>query len=178
MMKGYKQERMMTVYHRIWMLLNIVLILGSITYIWLFRPHDSSLIISSQLLAQMAMILFLINVNMYFIFLVIRKTSNRNIKVRLAKFSRHFMKWHIKIAVTGAIIIIGHAAINLLKIGPVIGYTHIKMLTGYLGFIFLIITLFAGFLRHKKASGFRKKFHRTIAMIFTVLFLIHMLILL
>lgn len=167
---------MIKVYHRIWMILNVILILGSIIYIWAFRPHDSTLIVSSQLLAQMAMILFLINVNMYFIFLVIRKTSNRNVKIRLAKFSRHFMKWHIKIAVTAAIIIIGHATINLIKIGPILGYTHIKMLTGYLGIIFLTVTLFAGYLRHKKASGFRKKFHRTIAMIFTAIFLIHMLI--
>lgn len=165
-------------YHKIWMILNAILILGSIVYIWVFRPHDSSLIVSSQLLAQTAMILFLVNVNMYFIFLVIRKTTQRKIKVTLAKFSRHFMKWHIKIALTGTFIIFGHALINLFKIGPVIGYTHIKMLTGYFALTFLFITLFAGYLRHKKATGFRKKFHRMIAMVFTILFLIHMFILL
>jgi uncharacterized membrane protein len=113
---------------------------------------------------------------MYFVFLIIRKTSQRKIKIRLAKFSRQFMKWHINIAITATLIIIGHIMINLFKIGSVIGYTHIKMLTGYLASIFLFITLFAGYLRHKKASGFRKEFHRIIAMVFTVLFLIHMLI--
>lgn len=163
-------------YHRIWTFANILLIVGSMVYIWLFRPHDSSLIVTSQVLAQMAMLLFIINVNMYFIFLVIRKTSQRTIKVRLAKFSRHFMKYHIKIAITATIIIIGHVLINLYKMGPVIGYAHIKMLTGYLAFLFLCFTLLAGYLRHKKATGFRKKFHRIIAFIFTALFLIHMLI--
>lgn len=154
----------------------MVLIVGSIVYIWVFRPHSSSIIITSQLFAQIAMILFLINVNMYFVFLVIRKTSQRKIKIALAKFSRQLMKWHIKIALMATAIIIGHVAINLLEIGPMIGYTHLKMLTGYFAFFFLVLTLLAGYLRHKKASGFRKKFHRTLAMVFTALILIHMFV--
>jgi hypothetical protein len=172
-----QKERVITVYHKVWMILNVILIIGSLVYIWVFRPHDSTLIVTSQLLAQIAMILFLINVNMYFIFLVIRKTSQRKIKISLAKFSRHFMKWHIKIALTATFIIIGHALINLMKIGPVIGYTHIKMLTGYLALTLLTVTLLAGYSRHKKATGLRKKFHRVIAMVFAVIFLIHMFIL-
>jgi hypothetical protein len=172
-----KKKWVISMYHRIWTILNFFLIVGSMVYIWFFRPHDSSLIVTSQLLAQIAMILFLINVNMYFIFLVIRKTSQRKIKIILAKFSRQFMKWHIKIAVTGTIIILGHVLINLFTIAPLIGFTHIKMLTGYLAFTLLSITLLAGYLRHKKASGFRKKFHRIMAMVFTVLFLLHMFIL-
>ncbi|WML24019.1 hypothetical protein [Neobacillus sp. OS1-33] len=163
-------------YHRIWTVTNVLLIIGSIIYIWFFRPHDSILIVISQFSAQIAMILFIFNVNMYFIFLLIRKTKQRKIKIRLATFSRYFMKWHIKIAISAAILIIGHSWINLFKIGPIIGFGHIKLLMGYSSFIFLIITLFAGYLRHKKASGFRKRFHRIIAMIFTVIFLIHMLI--
>lgn len=163
-------------YHRIWTVTNVLLIIVSIIYIWFFRPHDSILIIISQFSAQIAMILFTFNVNMYFIFLLIRKTKQRKVKIRLATFSRYFMKWHIKIAITATLLIIGHAWINLFKIGPVIGYSHIKMLMGYSSFIILFVTLFAGYLRHKKASGFRKKFHRIIAMIFTVIFLIHMLI--
>jgi hypothetical protein len=161
-------------HHRIWMFANIFLIVGSIVYIWFFRPHDSSLIVTSQFLAQIAIVLFIINVNMYFIFLVIRKTSFRNTKIRLAKFSRYMMKWHINIAITGTILIIGHVLINLFKIGPLLGYSHQKMLSGYLAFLFLLLTLLAGYLRHKKASGFRKKFHRIMAMVFTVLFLIHL----
>ncbi|MCQ6281365.1 hypothetical protein [Bacillus sp. EB600] len=163
-------------YHRLWTIANVILILGSILYIWFFRPHDSTLIIISQFLAQAAMILFIFNVNMYFIFLIIRKTKQRNVKVRLATFSRYFMKWHIKMAITASILILGHVLINLVKIGPISGYNHLKMLLGYTSVTFLVITLLAGYLRHKKASGFRKKFHRIMAMAFTVLFLLHMLI--
>jgi hypothetical protein len=164
------------VYHKIWMVTNVFLILVSIIYIWFFRPHDGTLVVIGQFLAQVAMMLFIINVNMYFIFLIIRKTKQREIKIRLATFSRYFMKWHIKIAITSTILIVGHVLINFFKIGPHIGYGNIKMIMGYIAFIFLVITLFAGYLRHKKATGFRKKFHRMIAMIFVILFLIHMFI--
>jgi hypothetical protein len=164
------------VYHKIWTFANAILIIGSIFYIWFFRPHDSVLIVISQFFAQAAMILFIFNVNMYFIFLIIRKTKQREIKVRLATFSRYFMKWHIKIAITATILIIIHALINFVKLGSVIGYEDVKMLLGYTAFILLFFTLFAGYLRHKKASGIRKKIHRLTAMVFTVIFLIHMLI--
>ena len=161
-------------YHRLWTFLNLLLIFGSMIYIWIFQPHDSSFIIISQFLAQIAIILFFLNVNMYFIFLIIRKSSQRNIKVRLAKFSRYFMKWHIKVAISATILITGHALINLMKIGPLVGYFHMKMITGYTSFIFLCITLFAGYLRHRKSTGFRKKFHRLVAFVFSALFLVHM----
>lgn len=163
-------------HHRLWIAVNSILITFSMIYIWFFRPHDSSLVITAQFLGQIAMFLFLININMYFIFLVIRKTSVRKVKIRLAKFSRVMMKWHIFIALTATTIIIGHAAINLYEIGPAVGFTNLKLSSGYLAFSLLFVTLVAGYRRHKKASGFRRKFHLTTAMIFFLLFLIHMFI--
>ena len=162
--------------HRLWIGVNSILIVFSVIYIWFFRPHDSSLVIVAQLLAQMAMILFLVNINMYFIFLVIRKSSVRQIKIRLAKFSRVMMKWHISIAVTATTIIMGHAAINLYEVAPVIGFGNLKLVSGYLALFILTLTLSAGYLRHKKSSGFRRKFHLMTAMAFLLIFLIHMFI--
>lgn len=162
--------------HKLWIAVNSFLIVFSFIYIWFFRPHDSNLVIIAQFLAQMAMILFLVNINMYFIFLVIRKSSVRQIKIRLAKFSRAMMKWHIKIAITATTIIIGHAAINLYEIAPVIGFGDPKLVSGYLAISILLLTLSAGYLRHKKSSGFRRKFHLTTAMVFFLVFLIHMFI--
>ncbi|MDM5329176.1 hypothetical protein [Neobacillus sp. CF12] len=162
--------------HRLWIGVNSILIVFSVIYIWFFRPHDSSLVIVAQLLAQMAMILFLVNINMYFIFLVIRKSSVRQIKIRLAKFSRVMMKWHISIAVTATTIIIGHAAINLYEVAPAVGFGNLKLVSGYLALLILALTLSAGYLRHKKSSGFRRKFHLMTAMAFFLLFLIHMFI--
>ncbi|QCJ40931.1 hypothetical protein FAY30_02850 [Bacillus sp. S3] len=164
-------------YHRLWSAANIVLIVVSIVYIWFFRPHDSSLIVTGQVLAQAAVFLFLININMYFIFLVIRRTTIRKVKIRLAKFSRYLMKWHIKIALLGTTVIIGHALINIYEFGAMLGYGHGKLLSGYLAIVLLGITLIAGLLRHKKASGFRRKFHLITAMTFLSAFLLHMFLL-
>jgi hypothetical protein len=163
-------------YFKLWTFFNIVLVLFSIIYIWLVRPHESSWVVVSQFLAQAAILLFFININMYFIFLVIRKTPLRNVKIRLAKFSRQMMKFHIPIALLGTTIIIGHAAINLKELGPVLGYTHLKLISGYISFLLLFIVLYAGNLRHVKASGFRRKFHLIFAMIFFTAFLLHMFI--
>jgi hypothetical protein len=162
--------------HKLWIAVNSILIVVSVIYIWFFRPHDSSLVIVAQLLAHMAMILFLVNINMYFIFLVIRKSSVRKVKIRLAKFSRVMMKWHISIAITATTIIVGHAAINIYEIAPVIGYGNLKLVSGYLALSVLSVTLAAGYLRHKKSSGFRRKFHLLTAMAFFIVFFIHMFI--
>ncbi|MEH7250916.1 hypothetical protein V7111_02175 [Neobacillus niacini] len=163
-------------HHKLWITVNSILIVFSVIYIWFFRPHDSSLVITAQFLAQIAMFLFLININMYFIFLVIRKTSIRTVKIRLAKFSRVMMKWHISIALTATTIIIGHAAINLYEVAPAIGFANLKLISGYLAISLLFVTLVAGYRRHKKASGFRRKFHLFTAFAFFLMFLIHMFI--
>jgi hypothetical protein len=162
--------------HKLWIAVNSNLIVFSFIYIWFFRPHDSNLVVIAQFLAQMAVILFLVNINMYFIFLVIRKSPVRQVKIRLAKFSRVMMKWHISIAVTATTVIIGHAVINLYEIAPVVGFGDLKLVSGYLTISILLLTLSAGYLRHKKSSGFRRKFHLTTAMVFFLVFLIHMFI--
>lgn len=169
-------ERGIILYYKLWTLVNFALVLISIIYIWILRPHENSLIVFSQFLAQIAIILFFVNINMYFIFLVIRKTSVRNVKVRLAKFSRQMMKFHIPIALLGTTIIIFHAAINVKEFGPVVGYGHLKLISGFLAFLLLVFTLFAGYLRHLKASGFRRKFHLLLAMIFLAAILLHMFV--
>ncbi|MDQ6595645.1 hypothetical protein E2K98_22340 [Bacillus salipaludis] len=165
-------------YHRLWLIVNTALVVILTVYIWIISPHDSSSVVLAQLLAQIAVIFFIVNVNMYFIFLVIRNTSQRNVKIRLAKFSRALMKWHIKIGVSATILILAHALINLSKVGPLVGYTHVKFVSGYLAILMLSVTLFAGYLRYKKSSGFRRKFHLTSAMILLAAFLIHIFVLL
>jgi hypothetical protein len=158
----------------VWIIINVLFIIVSALYIWTFHPYDSSVILFGKLFAQLAIILFLINVNMYFIFLVIRKSKVRNVKISLSKLSRKMMKAHIPIALAGTSLIVIHAGIMLFQLGEIIGFIHPKMITGYIGMFLLSITLFAGILRHKKSSGFRRKFHLTMAMIFTGVFIFHL----
>jgi hypothetical protein len=163
-------------YHRLWIWANVILVVILLLYIWLLSPHDSSMVVLAQSLAQLGVILFIVNINMYFIFLVIRNTSQRQVKIRLAKFSRVLMKWHIRIGITGAILILAHAMINFSQMGPVLGFAHLKLLSGYLAITLLSLTLLAGYLRHKKASGFRRRFHLVTAMLFLTAFLVHIFI--
>ncbi|MEK5443345.1 hypothetical protein [Fredinandcohnia sp. FSL W7-1320] len=158
----------------IWIIINALLVISTIIYIWIFRLHDSQIITLGQVFAQIAIILFIINVNMYFIFLVIRRTKVRKFKITLAKMSRQMMKSHIKLAIIGTILILFHGGIMLVKLGELIGYVNPKIMSGMLAILLLAITLFAGYLRHKKSSGFRRKFHYTSAFLFTILFMVHL----
>jgi hypothetical protein len=158
----------------VWMIVNGLFILGSALYIWMFQPYHSTVVLFGKSFAQIAIILFAVNINMYFIFLVIRKSKNRSMKVRLSKMARKMMKAHIPIAIIGTSLIVLHAGMMALELGKEIGFFHPKMLTGYLGVLLLVLTLFAGWLRHKKASGFRRKFHLTMALIFGGVFIVHL----
>jgi hypothetical protein len=158
----------------VWMMANGLFILGSALYIWMFQPYHSTVVLFGKLFAQIAIVLFAVNINMYFIFLVIRKSKNRAVKVRLSKMARKMMKAHIPIAIIGTSLIVLHAGMMALELGKEIGFFHPKMLTGYLGVLLLVLTLFAGWLRHKKASGFRRKFHLTMALIFGGVFIVHL----
>ncbi|HJV44747.1 MAG TPA: hypothetical protein VJ824_03375 [Bacillota bacterium] len=159
--------------YRLWLFMNGLFIAIIFFYIWVVRPHDNSLVTFGQLLAQIAVILFFINVNMHFIFKVIKKSNQRNVKILLANISRRMMKWHIPTAVGGTLIILGHAGIMISRLGAdLVG--SLKGVSGVITLLLLGVTLFAGYLRHTRASGFRRKFHLTMAMIFAVFILIHM----
>jgi hypothetical protein len=157
-----------------WIGLNVLFVIVTGLYIWLFQDEHSVSIITGQFLAQAGILLFLVNVNMYFIFLVIRKARVRKLKISLAKVSRKMMKAHIPIAIVGTAFVSVHAIIMLNELGYRIGFFHGKLVSGYLSIVFLVLTLFAGYLRHKKSSGFRKKFHRISAFTFTFTFTMHL----
>jgi len=158
----------------VWLVVNSLLLISSLLVIWVFRPYDSATVLAGKWFAQLAILLFFINVNMYFIFLVIRKSKARHVKVTLSKRARSMMKAHIPFALVGTSMILFHGAIMAWKLGATIGFIHPKMVTGYGSVGLLTITLLAGFLRHRKASGFRRKFHLIAAMLFACLFLIHL----
>jgi hypothetical protein len=126
------------------------------------------------MIAQAAFILFLINVNMYFVFLLIRKSKVRNVKVQLAKISKRMMKYHIPIAFTAALLIIIHAFIMLF-----VSYEHLwkpKTTSGAIAIGLLLLLFYSGLLRRWKASGNRRRFHYITAFVFIILVFIHIFI--
>jgi len=112
------------------------------------QGSDSNLILLSKILVQVAFILLLINLNMYFIFLIIRKSKRRDIKIRLAKISKRMMKYHVAIAVTASLLVLLHAGIMVYDYYE--NLTEGKIISGI--FLSLFYRFFySGTLRRKKA---------------------------
>ncbi|WNS76920.1 hypothetical protein RRV45_08020 [Bacillus sp. DTU_2020_1000418_1_SI_GHA_SEK_038] len=156
-----------------WITVNVLTIF--IILFWSFiNGYDSNYILMGKILAQAAFILFLININMYFVFLLIRKSKVRQVKIKLAKISKEMMKYHIPIGITATLLIFLHSAIMI--------YTHIedfwilKTTSGILSIGILPLLLYSGLLRRWKASGRRRRFHYTMAFIFFGTVLIHIFI--
>ena len=156
-----------------WLIVNSVTIL--LIVIWSqIQGYDSNYILLGKIVAQAAFILYLINLNMYFVFLLIRKSKIRAVKIKLAKISKKMMKYHVSIAITATILVFGHAGIMLyahfgkLWIPKTISGT---VLIGILGFL-----LFSGMLRRWKSTGNRRKFHYSMAFIFFGFVFLHVFI--
>lgn len=160
----------------IWIILNALFVIGTAIYVLLVNPHPSVAVRSGQFIAQVAIWFFVININMYFILFVIREAKKQTLRVSLAKIARRMMRWHIPIALCGTSLILIHGIIMLTQLGDIIGFLHLKMLSGYIAILFLAMTIFGGYRRYKKASGFRRKFHFIMAFIFVGFFIVHMLI--
>ncbi|MEH7345650.1 hypothetical protein V7122_17535 [Bacillus sp. JJ1532] len=156
-----------------WLTINIITIL--VIVLWsLYQGYDSSYILMGKIIAQAAFILFLININMYFVFLLIRKSKIRNVKVKLAKISKKMMRYHIPIAITATLLIIAHAALMIST--RFVNLWNTKTVSGAAAIGILIILLFSGLLRRWKASGKRRKFHFTMAFVFLGFVILHVFI--
>lgn len=159
-----------------WIIVNAIFIIGSTLYIWFIQPQQAVVIQSGKFFAQLAVWLFLVNINMHFIFKVIKKSKRREIKIMLAKFSRKMMKWHVPIAIVGTTLILIHGGIMITQLADVMGVLHYKLVSGYVAFLCLVLTLIFGYRRSRKSSGSRRKLHLTTAMAFGVAFVIHLLL--
>ncbi|NSL52223.1 hypothetical protein [Calidifontibacillus erzurumensis] len=157
-----------------WIISNTAFILLVIIWSFWHRDYVSPIIVFSQSFAVIAVVLFLININMYFVFLIIRKSKVKEVKKTLALFSRKMMKFHVAIAITATALIIVHA-ILMISFHPIELFA-IKKASGLLAMVILAVHLFSGWLRRKKASGFRRLFHLRMAFIFLFFFLVHIFV--
>lgn len=153
-----------------WIAVNILFIIAVIVWSWT-RETISIEILTARTIAQLSIIFFLANINLYFVFLIIRKSKNRDVKKGLAKLSRKAMKLHIPIAVTGTSLILIHAII-MLSAHP-LAFLSLKKISGLCAIIVLFILLCSGLLRRWKATGFRRRFHITMAFTFLLFLIIH-----
>ncbi|MFD2444782.1 hypothetical protein ACFSO7_12480 [Bacillus sp. CGMCC 1.16607] len=153
-----------------WLILNFMFIIGMVTWNMLNKQEDMVLQLAT-IFSQIAVIFILLNINMYFIFLIIRKSKKRKVKLKLAKISRKVMKQHVPIAITATSLIVLHIAFIVMTIP--FNLMKPKLLTGLVAAIVLTLTLFAGYMRSKKASGTRRKLHIATAFSFFILVILH-----
>lgn len=156
-----------------WIGFNSLLILSVLIWSWQ-KEFISAPIALAKVLSQMALILFLLNLNMYFVFLIIRKSRVRKVKMILAKGSRKAMKLHIPIAVSASAFILIHAILMITKHPAYL--TSFKFLSGFLAISMLLLLLFTGYRRHFKATGFRRRSHIVMAFVFIMSALLHIFI--
>lgn len=159
---------------KVWIGSNILFILLVIIWSFINQEFLSPIINIGKVLALVALLLFLININMYFIFLIIRKSNNKSLKKKLALFSRKMMKAHVPIAITA----VGFVSIHgiLMMVFHPIDVFSLKKMSGLAAVGILSVHLYSGWLRRKKASGFRRKFHLSMAFVFMCFFLVHIFI--
>jgi hypothetical protein len=153
----------------IWIIINAIIVLAMV--VWSFLHETDGITQYATFFSQVAVVFILLNINMYFIFLIIRKSKRRKVKLTLAKLSRKIMKLHVPIAILATSLICIH--ILLIIRNAQLDFANMKMLTGLIATCTLILTLFAGFFRSRKATGIRRKFHIFSAFFFFLLVLLH-----
>jgi hypothetical protein len=154
----------------VWLSINVLIIIGMLTWS-LLHQTDGILLGIATIFSQLAVVLLLLNINMYFIFLIIRKTKKRKVKLTLAKISRKVMKLHVPIAISASSLILLHIIFITMSIP--FDLAKLKLATGLIAAVGLLLTLMAGYMRSKKASGIRRKTHILAAYTFLALTLIH-----
>jgi hypothetical protein len=154
----------------VWLIVNLLIIAGMVTWS-LLHETDGLVLQLATVISQLAVILILLNINMYFIFLIIRKSKVRKVKLTLAKISRKVMKLHVPIAISAASLIVLHIAFIFISIP--LDFSKPKFITGLIAASGLIFTLLAGFMRSRKATGTRRRAHIMTAFAFFLFILVH-----
>ncbi|MFA9555851.1 hypothetical protein ACERII_00890 [Evansella sp. AB-rgal1] len=127
----------------------------------------------SAFTGYIALLIALCNGFIYFLFLFIRKSKYRKQKLSVAKLARSWMKTHRPLGFICAIFVILHITFVLLSgtfaLSP-------KEVSGILAATLFVLLILSGWLRHRKATGRRKRNHRSIAFLFLFFVLLHIIV--
>jgi hypothetical protein len=124
--------------------------------------------------ATIVLVLFLTNLSMFVFFRVIRHSKARKIKVFFAQIARYVMKVHIPFALVGTGLVLVHAVIMLLY--HPLSILGLKKLSGIMALLVLGIHLYSGYLKYKRTSRKRQRFHVIMAFTLISMILIHIIL--
>jgi membrane-anchored protein YejM (alkaline phosphatase superfamily) len=126
---------------------------------------------AAKLFGRLASSYFLLAFLLYLLLYSISHLPKSILRGRLVVFTRVYIRFHIAISIIGTILIVLHVTImaSVMPITP-------KTITGLLALIALFSVLFTGYLRKRKSSGKRRKFHRYMAFLFIAFVIMHVIV--
>lgn len=152
-----------------WFYINFATFLLTLLLFILSLPKTGSILVAS-VMGIIGLFFILFNWNMHAIFSKIRKLKSRNERIKIAKYARKIMPYHLTIGICGLLFVTGHSILEIYNYGISL---HMKTLSGLLALTGLIIVTISGYLRRVKATRYRRFFHLYSSMILFVLVVIH-----
>ncbi|WP_408009022.1 hypothetical protein ACJROX_01370 [Pseudalkalibacillus sp. A8] len=152
----------------VWQSMVIVCLLSSPWFVYLLMTPNNHT--KAILWAYTALSYFLLSFLLYIFLRLISNLGQTSIRKKIVTFTRIFIRFHVAMAILGVTSILFHIVHML---GEGWGQT-VSGVSGFLAVCALIPLLVTGYLRKKKSSGKRRRFHRYAAYIFLIFVLIHM----
>jgi hypothetical protein len=109
---------------------------------------------------------------LYIFLYAISHLPNIRIRKNLVRFTKIYIRFHIALAIMGTLFIMLHAALML----SIIPIHSSKAITGFLAVIGLLAVLTTGYLRKRRSSGRRRRYHRYAAFVFIAFVIIHFVV--
>lgn len=154
---------------RNWLLLHGAIIVGLLFIIFLNPEH-----VIPKSIAFLAVLLLIVNWNMYPLFYTIKKGKNKSLKKRLVQYSRKLMPLHPWIGLSGVLLAGIHGW--LMWGGRAFSELSITHVSGIIAIMIGLFLLGTGWYRRRKATGKRRKFHLYSAGMFLFIVILHIIL--
>lgn len=127
-----------------------------------------------MLIGGLGLFFIIYNWTRHAVFTTIRSSNNRKMNIRLARFSKKVLPIHKWTGTAGLIIIIIHAVLVFNRYGILLSY--MKLTSGLVAGIVLIIMVVTGWLRWYRTTVKRRYIHWTTGFILIAAIVIHLLL--
>ncbi len=149
---------------------SVIVLIGSLPWFVYLITKETGYE-TAVLWAYTALVYFILAFILYIFLRLIGKLGRTVTRRRLVTFTRVYIRFHIAVALHGLASILVHIS-YMLSIGS--AQTSTGQL-GLLAVVFLVALLTTGYLRKRKSSGRRRRYHRYTAYLFLLFVLLHML---
>jgi hypothetical protein len=126
----------------------------------------------AKTLAHYAILFFLAAFILYIFLFGIIHFPNHDKRKSLVVFTRIYIRFHVALAIMGTLFI----SLHITWMSILIPLVSPKGLTGILALSGLLAVLVTGYLRKRKSSGRRRRYHRYMAFIFIAFVIIHLIV--